>query len=152
MIKMDHQKKNMEKTNSQAGITDIPVSSEATKRIQILEEKGLMNEIREIFRDKTMAYVNEHIRISENGKVRVTMIKNEFRDFLDNIEVKTMKIIRDRVTLINGVVIIRVVNIESVIEKYGENAENQGLKLKRMSNGSFRIVGLNRDNNVFIEL
>jgi len=142
----------MEKTNSQAGITDIPVSSEATKRIQILEEKGLMNEIREIFRDKTMAYVNEHIRISENGKVRVTMIKNEFRDFLDNIEVKTMKIIRDRVTLINGVVIIRVVNIESVIEKYGENAENQGLKLKRMSNGSFRIVGLNRDNNVFIEL
>ena len=147
MIKMDHQK-TMNKKNG-----DSVVDAKASTSIeQVLGERGLLESIRAVFRDRARDYIARHMVLTSEGKIKIGMIQNEFRDAIDGLEVSSVKILKERVVLVNNIVIVRIANIEHVIEKYGENVEGLGLKMKKMANGTYRIVGLGRDNNISIEI
>jgi hypothetical protein len=129
--------KEMDK-NSQTG-EKAPVN----RVTEILKTKGLYGEIEKIFREKSGEYINRHFSL-DGEKLRISLIDNDFRSYIDGIEVKNFRVIKDRVTLINQVILVRVVNVE----KFNENTT--GLILRKMSNGSYRFSG--HTNNIYTEI
>lgn len=112
-----------------------------------IREMGILEEVSEVFKDKARDYLATHFTIGISGKVRIAMISGEYRKYVDGLEIKTIKFYPNRVCLVNNFVLVRIVNAEILQEKN----ITSGVILRKMANGSFRAIGMGRQN-ISIEL
>jgi len=107
--------------------------------IETLKEKGILDEIRKTFKDRTADFIKQHFSFN-NGKLRINMISGEFRNFIDGLEIKDIKFYENRVCLINNFILVRLTNAEDI------RNSTTTLHIRKQKNGSFRAIGMNKQS------
>jgi hypothetical protein len=144
MTTKDMDKKNGSVVGEKASTSMDGLNSELLGKIR---EMGILEEVSKVFKEKARDYLASHFTIGISGKVRVAMISGEYRKYIDGLEIKDIKFYPNRVCLVNNFVLVRIVNAEILQEK----KITSGVILRKMANGSFRAIGMGRQN-ITIEL